>query len=435
VLGAGGNVNDGEGHPYPFVWLVGLTALTFVQAFRADNGPLLGLGIALLAWLALSAFYARTIALGLKAKRRIAKRAYEDERILVRFAVENHGHLPAVSVTVTDLFPADRIPDKTATIFGGLLGEETLETSYLAECDAKRGLHAVGPVSVEARDPFGLFRMRTAPTGAGGILVYPKVTALEALLRPIGGVRFASGAVRGGAPGHGTEFLGTRPYAPGDAPRLVHWASSARTGELVIKMFAETSNAEVAIYLDLERLSVRGIGRVSTVEVAVRIASSLASHFARSRTRVRLFARGQRSYDVSAGRGDAHLTRILETLAHCRADGETSLHALLEETTPMLERGSTAWVVFSSLEPRLDDYFGLLATLRARGVHLAAILIDARTFLKVYDEQIDQERHAPGASEVVRTLNAHGVAVYTVARGQDLGARLREPTRPAGAGR
>jgi uncharacterized protein (DUF58 family) len=147
----------------------------------------------------------------------------------------------------------------------------------------------------------------------------------------------------------------------------------------------------------------------------------------RGANRVRLYARGARPYDVPPGAGDLHLARIFEALAVARGDGETPIADVLRETAPDLARGATAVAVLTSLDLDLRDYAEVLTLFQARGVRFVAVLIDARTFLKVFDEQSAVERAAPERREVVQALLGLGATVYEVARGDDIGARFLEP--------
>ena len=52
---------------------------------------------------------------------------------------------------------------------------------------------------------------------------------------------------------HGTEgdFYGVREWRSGDSRRWIHWRSSARSGELVVRQFEQPRNRDVAVLLDL----------------------------------------------------------------------------------------------------------------------------------------------------------------------------------------
>jgi uncharacterized protein (DUF58 family) len=404
---------------------VGIVAVWF--AIRAGSPGAMGFAVAIGTLVAGAWYYARAGGRSATAVRSMAPRAYEDERMEVRFAVENRGTLPLVGLEIADLFPADRVFQKRAVVFPFLPPLSRVEARYRADCDAKRGVYAVGPVSIVATDPLGLFRSRVELGAFEKILVYPMVVPIAHIPKASGGTRYDAAARFAGLAGAGIEFLGAREYRPGDALRMIHWPSSARRGRLVVKELEETAAADVAIYLDLSRLAMRGLGRVSTVEYAIRIASSIAAHVTRGPNRVRLYGRGARSVDVPPGSGDTHLAAILETLALARADGTTPLADLLRETATELGKGATAVVIFSSLEIDLREYAEVLALFRARGVRPIAVLIDARTFVKIFDEQIRVEREAPAPEAVIETLLVEGATVYTVSRGDDLGSRFELP--------
>jgi uncharacterized protein (DUF58 family) len=70
------------------------------------------------------------------------------------------------------------------------------------------------------------------------------------------------------APG-GDSVRAVRPYSPGDAARLVHWPTSARTGELAVRELEPPAITGVAIIADLR-------GPDATGETAASRAAGLA---------------------------------------------------------------------------------------------------------------------------------------------------------------
>lgn len=408
----------------PPIPLVVAACFALVWGLRAGSADALALSTALTALLVGAFAWSRAGARSVRARRELAPRAYEDERIEVRFSVEGTGALPLVGLEVADVFPADRAPEKRAVVFPALPPRSRVTARYHADCDARRGAYVVGPVSIIAQDPLGLFRARETLDGTARLLVYPRVLSLPRVPLAAGGVRFDAGIAIGGQPGAGIEFLGTREYRPGDPLRAIHWKSTARLGVPIVTEWEETAAADTAIFLDLSRLSLRGMGRVSTLDISIRIAASVAAHAGRAPNRVRLHARGARPLDIPAGSGDHHLARVLETLALVKADGETPFTTVLRETAPLLSRGSTAVAIFAAPEPDLGVYADVLALYRARGVHLLAVLLDAATFVKIFDEQVAIERAAHGLVAEAAALAAHGAAVVTVARGDDIAKRF-----------
>lgn len=96
-----------------------------------------------------------------------------------------------------------------------------------------RGVYAAAERTVTAGDAFGLLRVQRRSPAEGQLLVLPRL--LPAAADP--GAAFEE-ARRGKRPPNGAsvpQVIGTRPYAPGDPLRRIHWRSSARTGELRAK--------------------------------------------------------------------------------------------------------------------------------------------------------------------------------------------------------
>src|SRR5439155_16399434 len=51
-------------------------------------------------------------------------------------------------------------------------------------------------------------------------------------------------------PGAQTEFHGLRTFRPGDSPRWIHWRTSARRGELMVREFEDTPNDHLVLVVE-----------------------------------------------------------------------------------------------------------------------------------------------------------------------------------------
>ena len=93
----------------------------------------------------------------------------------------------------------------------------------------RRGLHKFGPLHLEAGDAFGLAHLRGTSTLQSGLIVYPRIHALEDLglpsSLPFGEVQTPTRFFDD--PAH---TIGTRPYQAGDPYKSIHWKVSARAG-------------------------------------------------------------------------------------------------------------------------------------------------------------------------------------------------------------
>ena len=103
----------------------------------------------------------------------------------------------------------------------------------------ERGRHTLGPVRVVGRDVLGLMRTAFTCDARDSVVVYPRVHALSAAARR--DLRALSAETESG---DRDEIDHLREYAPGDALRDVHWKSSAKHDNLVVKEFGSEADAE-----------------------------------------------------------------------------------------------------------------------------------------------------------------------------------------------
>jgi uncharacterized protein (DUF58 family) len=110
---------------------------------------------------------------------------------------------------------------------------------------ARGPLAASRPV-VESADPLGFFRTRREKVGEGLTLTLPVFTSLTDRLQ----VREIESQLTVVRAGHGTDLYGVREYRSGDSLRRIHWKTSARRGELVVREFEPPGLKVLALLLD-----------------------------------------------------------------------------------------------------------------------------------------------------------------------------------------
>ena len=241
---------------------------------------------------------------------------------------------------------------------------------------ARRGLYTVGPVEVRTSDPFGLFRHAKRFGRAQNVLVYPRAVELPGFSLPPANL-----------PGEGrfrrrTHFVtpnasGVRQYEFGDSFNRIHWSSTARTGELMVKIFELDPASDIWIILDLQRGVHFGEGDDSTEEYGVSIAASVARYFLTANRTLGFISYG-RSFDVvEPERGIQQYTRVLESLALARPWGDVSLSDLISNDSRRFGRHTTVVVITPSAD---EAWVASLAALQGRGVKVAAIVLEADTF-------------------------------------------------------
>ena len=326
------------------------------------------LGGLLLAALLLGLFFSRGL--------RYARRIPEGERPMVgrsshvELMVSNASRTRSPNVEVVDHLP-ERHP------FRGLpvLGFETRKIQQPV-LFAKRGLYELGPAEIRTTDPFGLLRFVRRFGTRTEVTVYPKVFELVGL--PLRGKKGDAG-IQGSFSQRGDEFSGLREYRRGDDRRHIHWKSVARTGELVVKEFAQESPQRHAVVLDLHR---PGIGTTEAeVEEAISAAGSVLYHLVREGLPFRLLCADKERGATAFGTDEAAYWRAMDLLAVAQADGYVEPGELLieklREGSAGDELGEGIVLISRSLG---DGFVESVEKLRAAGLSVIVVALAAHTY-------------------------------------------------------
>ena len=169
----------------------------------------------------------------------------------------------------------------------------------------RRGWRDVGPLWLETEDAFGLARRRHRLVPRRRVLVWPEIADLEPLTERIEHAterRRHAQLVSGSA----TDFHSLRRFEPGDDPHRIHWPSSTRYQELLVRRFETVQRPETLLFLETEE----GAARPEVFERMVSAAAGLAVMAAAESGSVRLLTSG--GVEV---RATGTPTGVLDTLA------------------------------------------------------------------------------------------------------------------------
>jgi len=111
----------------------------------------------------------------------------------------------------------------------------------------RRGVLSVGPVSVRRGDPLGLFERAHDRRQAVDLFVHPQTTPLDGL--SLGHLRDLEGLPVQHLARDDVSFHALREYQPGDDLRHVHWKSTARIGEVMVRQYEETRRSHFVVGL------------------------------------------------------------------------------------------------------------------------------------------------------------------------------------------
>jgi uncharacterized protein (DUF58 family) len=254
----------------------------------------------------------------------------------VDLAIANGGARRTPQLSVTDVFDNGRRAARF--LLPPLPPDETARAAYRIPT-ARRGRYRVGPLAVTATDPFGLARRTWGLGGFSEVTVCPRVHDILAPRQPGGRLVASVESVRARAlvSEGGEEFLTLREYEVGDDLRRVHWRSTARTGELMVRQDEAQWRARAVVVLDVRP----GAHDHASFELAVEATASVVDRLTRMRRQVEVVTgAGQRLGQTRPGR--SRTFDVMDQLATIEPGGTDRLGSVLSS---LRARGRAALLV------------------------------------------------------------------------------------------
>ena len=233
------------------------------------------------------------------------------------------------------------IGEETASVGLAALPPDALVEESFVIPTARRCVVQVGPAVSVQGDPFGLSGRETQWTDVVEVFVHPRTLALPG--RQTGFVHDLEGHTTQKLSNSDMSFHALREYAPGDDRRHVHWRSSARTGDLMVRQFEETRQSRIAVALDL---SDQSYGRDEEFEDAVSVAASFVQQAFREENPLALVTNVDVHRGLTATRAMNELSRV-ERLDRTHV---TQLFRLVRQREAM----ASIVVVITGSRPRAD---------------------------------------------------------------------------------
>jgi len=292
-----------------YAWLGVVGVLLLVGILRNINL------LALLGCVMLALFLLQAAVVGRGLRSLVARRWLDDAphagagcRVEVR--LHNPGAAAAKGVWVEEAGPDHLAGWRVGTLEAG--GHRSLRCEIVPP---RRGWYGLEPVRAASAHPFGLVRHVVEAAPAERLLVLPRVgkVSREELRRLLRGADPRGERTRHRGRPHAlarADFHGLRPYRPGDSPRWVHWRSSARRGELMVREFEDVPGDDLVLVLDPSGAAGEAF------ELAVTLAASLANEWCQRLGDRLVFAVAVAAPEVIDGlTGPAHARLVLGALA------------------------------------------------------------------------------------------------------------------------
>ncbi|MFE5769281.1 DUF58 domain-containing protein [Streptomyces sp. NPDC056485] len=203
----------------------------------------------------------------------------------VQLRMENVSRLPTGLLMLQDRVPYVLGP-RPRFVLDRVEPGGRREVSYRVRSDL-RGRYPLGPLQLRLTDPFGLVELTRSFSTYDTLTVIPRTEAL-APVRLTGETSGYGDGSRRSLALAGDDDVIPRGYRRGDDLRRVHWRSTARYGELMVRREEQPQRSKATVLLDTRGVAFEGAGPDSAFEWAVSGAASTLVHLLEQGFSVRL---------------------------------------------------------------------------------------------------------------------------------------------------
>ncbi|MFJ3216031.1 DUF58 domain-containing protein [Kitasatospora sp. NPDC086801] len=245
-------------------------------AYLLDQDALLRVGVLLAALPLAAALVVANTRYRVASGRRLSpRRAVAGQEARVHLRVDNVSRVPTGLLLLEDKVPYVLGP-RPRFVLDRVEPRGHREVSYRVRSDL-RGRYPLGPLQLRLSDPFGMCEVNRSFSASDVLTVVPQVQALPYVR--LSGEWAGQGESRARTLAlAGDDDVILREYRPGDDLRRVHWKSTARYGELMVRREEQPQRARATVLLDTRETGHRGSGPASSFEWAVSCAASVAVH-------------------------------------------------------------------------------------------------------------------------------------------------------------
>jgi uncharacterized protein (DUF58 family) len=284
-------------------WFIAATFVVGLAATNTGNNLLYLILAMMLSFVAISGILSEQTMRHLTLQRQVPTRLFAGVRAAFGLRLVNRKRrLPSYALHVIEPDPAG---GRSASHYVLKLAPQARDTWQYALTFPRRGRHQLPGLRLFTRFPFGLFAKVSRPLLADAVLIYPAIRPLQPAEIP---AALEPGWRDRDRRGHGASLHNLRQYRPGDDSRLLHWKTSARAGELMVKELEDEDRPRLRLVVgDPEQPT-----SPTVLDANLSYAASLAARAIRSGSLVQLVTADEAT---GFGEGEAHLDHILERLA------------------------------------------------------------------------------------------------------------------------
>ncbi len=324
-----------------------------------------------------------------RVERNTPKRAMQGELFSVELTLRNRRPFFAIWMMSVHDEIEQKEDSLNVTVLFSRLSPLTAQSGQYQIRLSQRGRYRMGPLRISSRFPLGLVERSRVFSVTDEVLIYPRIGRISPHWRQR--LNGATELVSRNQPHHGVfhdDFHRLREFRSGDNPRAIHWRSTARRGELVLREFHQNREHTMSIVLDLFAPPSSKDQRNETVEFALSFVASLLVERGRECRdgSLSLAATGKQTFRWEGNA--SNLESLFDGLALMSPGSSLDVAEILKET---LQQSSSSTQILLVTTRKPDLPYESLLTPRIDVLNLNSHSVDQ---LLIFDDQQPFRRNA-----------------------------------------
>lgn len=296
-----------------------------------------------------------------RAKRFLPRCAMAGELVAVEIEVENRKLLlTSWLLAAHDEVKHSRDGFQASVLFVRVPAQQKRRGHYKVRF-SQRGVYSFGPIELSTHFPLGLVQRGLVCGEFSELIVHPRVGRLTSRWRH--DLWHATEMTERRMTRAGLfddEFHRIREFRSGDNPRAIHWRTTARSGELMVREYHQSRDQDLVLLVELWQPVHPTSADLDRVELAVSFAATIAyDHLRQSRdARLKVVVCGQEIFRCDQHSGSEAL---LDQLAQATAGAGADVRPLVHEVDRHRSEGTRLVIVSTrsnkEMSTRLVDLF------------------------------------------------------------------------------
>ena len=291
---------------------------------------------------------------GVSVERMLPERAMAGDPFSVEITLKNRKRfLSAWLMSIVDHVHGNGVSLAPEVVYIRVPGGHNQRGHYQVQL-ARRGVYTFGPFHVDTRFPLGLVERGINLSVPATLKVYPRLGRLTSEWRRKLMTATEQTASQASHAGHSSdEFHRLREYRVGDDMRSIHWRTSARRNELMVREYRDSRDRSLLILFDAWLPAAASEPARNDLELALSFAATVAIEAARnsreSRTTMAVLSNSITLW--RGGAGGERVEDLLDSLAELQPGGQLPISTLFESTVH--DRSQLPRILILSARPQV----------------------------------------------------------------------------------